>query len=255
MKNQLLFFLILLSSHVISCFAKASEPQKYSIVTSEWEHYTEKNGTGLYFELIDKTFGMDQMSYKLIPWKRAQIEFKKKKADLLIGESPNNKACLYPEWPIDADFFSTFYLKSKIKDPPQPNDYNTKYKVIWVRGYNIHESAPEITRFEEVDDMKQGIQMILKNRADVFIDYDEDLKDYIKSRKLNPEEHLVNPSHISGEYIYVCFKKDLTGKKLIQQFDQKMNELFKSGELKKIYLKYNREKNYQKVIQKKRAAL
>jgi len=97
--------------------------------------------------------------------------------------------------------------------------------------------------------------MILKNRADIFIDYDEDLKDYIKSKKLNPEEHLVNPSHISGDYIYTCFKKDSEGKKLAQQFDQKMNELFKSGDLKKIYLKYNREKNYQKIIQKKRVAL
>ncbi len=231
--------------------ALSTEIHKLTLLTSPWEKYTEKDGTGLYFELIDKTLGMEKFNTKLIPWKRAQTEFKKNKGDLLVGESTLNKDCHFPKWAIDADFFSLFYLKSTIKDKPLAHDLHNKFKIVWVRGYGLHESAPEISKYEEVDDMKQGIDMVLKRRADILIDYDEDLKDYIKSRKLNPTEHNVEPSSISGDYIYVCFKKNKEGESLAEQFDQKMNQMYKSGELKKIYLKYDREKNYQKVISKK----
>ncbi len=245
-KILLLSLNLLLSTTVLS-----AENQKLILLTSHWEKYTEKDGTGLYFELIDKTLGMDKFNPKLIPWKRAQNEFKKNKGDILLGESTINKDCHFPKWSIDADFFSYFYLKSNIKNKPVADDLKNKFRVIWVRGYGLHESAPEISKYEEVDDMKQGIDMVLKHRTDILIDYDEDLKDYIKSRKLNPREHIVEPSSISGDYIYVCFKKNKQGESLAEQFDQKMNQLYNSGELKKIYLKYDREKNYDTVIQKK----
>lgn len=229
----------------------SAETHKMTLLTAHWEKYTEKDGTGLYFELIDKTIGMDKFNTKLIPWKRAQNEFKKNKGDILVGESTLNKDCHFPKWAIDADFFSLFYLKSHINQKPLVQDLNNKFKIVWVRGYGLHESAPAISKYEEVDDMKQGIDMVLKQRADILIDYHEDLKDYIKSRKLDPLEHVVEPSSISGDYIFVCFKKNQQGESLAEQFDQKMNQLYKSGELKKIYLKYDREKNYDKVIQKK----
>ncbi len=242
----LISFILLPSTPLLS-----AESQKLNLLTAPWEKYTEKDGTGLYFELIDKTLGMENFNFKLMPWKRAQNEFKKNNGDILLGESTTNKNCRFPQWAIDADFFSFFYLKSRVSEIPIAQDLKSKYKMIWVRGYGLHESAPEISKFEEVDDMKQGIDMILKKRADILIDYDEDLKDYIKSRKLDPNEHVVVPSSISGDYIYVCFKKNPKGESLAEKFDQKMNQLYKSGELKKIYLKYEREKNYNKVILKK----
>lgn len=230
---------------------QAADAPKLTLLTSHWEKYTEKDGTGLYFEVIDRTLGIAKFDIKLIPWKRAQNEFKKNKGDVLVGESNTNKDCHFPKWAIDADFFSFFYLKSNVKAKPTEHDLQKKFKIVWVRGYGLHEFAPEISKYEEVDDMKQGFEMVLKNRADVLLDYHEDLKDYIKSRKLDPQEHIVEPSRYSGSFINICFKKNQQGETLAHLFDQKMNQLYKSGELKKIYLKYDREKNYEKVISKK----
>jgi polar amino acid transport system substrate-binding protein len=248
---QLKFFIaifIVLSG--LSAFS--AEKAKLSVLSASWEKYTNKDGSGLYFDILDSTIGKDAYSFKLVPWKRAQEEFERGKADLLLGEAADMKYCLYPKWPIDADFFSAYYLKSKVSELPSLSEM-AKFRLVWVRGYDIHKFAPELKSYSEVDDLQQGMTMVKMGRADILIDYDQDMKDYLKKNSLDAKEHQVVSTPISGGSIYLCVNPKLAGsREFVKSFDEKMDENFKSGALEKIFKKWERLKNFKTLIERKK---
>jgi polar amino acid transport system substrate-binding protein len=218
-----------------------------SIITSQWEKYTNPDGTGIYFEILNEVYGKGGYEFKLAPWKRAQEEFKQGKFGALLGEAGGIDYCNYPKWPIDADFYSAFYKKSKIPSYPGLSKL-PNFRVVWVRGYDIGSYAPGLKPFAEVDNLEQGMKMIAGGRADILIDYDQDMRDLRHQLSLADSEFEISPSDISGGYIYLCFKKDSAVDKGIQQFDEKMSSMEKSGKLKAIFLGQGRGKNYDKIV-------
>jgi ABC-type amino acid transport substrate-binding protein len=237
-------FLIFIGTCLVSLLVSAGE-KKWSVITAPWDRYTNKDGTGLYFDILNSTIGKESYNYKVVPWKRAQDQFQKGRADILMGESGDLKYCQYPKWAIDADFFSAFYLKSKISNLTADL---SPFKLLWVRGYELQNFDPKLKAFEEVDDYTQGIKKVMAGRADILLDYDQDLKEYIKIQKLDEKEFMVTPTNISGGKIWLCFGAGEKYNHLAKEFDSKMNQLHKSGDLKKLFLKYNRIKNFEKVL-------
>jgi len=248
------FFICILCNIIFvvdfSIFQREAEAKQFSIkiLTAPWDKYTAADGSGLYFDILNEVYGREHFTFQLVPWKRAQVSFAGGEGDMLLGESGGVENCQYPKWPLDADFFSAFHLKSKIPQIPGSKDFNN-YKVIWVRGYNIQNFVPGLKAMTEVDDLEQGIKMILGGRADILIDYDEDLKDYRTQKKLSVLENLISPTDISGGFIYSCFRKDKKNEPLVVQFDQQMNHLQKSGKMKALFQKYDRIKNYNKILE------
>ncbi len=219
----------------------------FSINTTFWDKYTNADGTGLYFDILTSVYGKDKYTYTLEPWKRAQSSFVAGKGDSLLGEGPEMEYCHYSKWPVDADFYSAFYLKSKISSLPSSTKFNP-YKVIWVRGYAIDTIVKGLKPFAEVDNIEQGIKMIIAGRADILIDYEADMKDYLTGKKLVSAENIVSSTDISGGFIYLCFRKGDAMNSNVKLFDDKMETLFKTGALAKIFAKYNRTKNYTQMI-------
>jgi ABC-type amino acid transport substrate-binding protein len=225
-----------------------ADTKPFSIISTPWDKFTSVDGTGLYFDILNSIYGREKYTFNLVPWKRAQSSFKTGKGDALLGESGGFEYCHYPKWPIDADFFSAFHLKSKVSSWPGVNNLSS-YKVIWVRGYEIASLVPGLKPFAEVDDNEQGIKMIIGGRADILIDYDQDLKDLRLAKKLNADENLVSATEISGGYLYICFRKGEAMDSQVKQFDEKMTSIQKSGLLSQLFSKYNRSKNYNKLLE------
>ncbi len=245
--NLTVQFILFILIFQFTILIQADNEEKINIITSEWNNYTNKDGSGLYFDILNLTLGKDKINYVFSPWKRAQIDFSSKKFQGILGESGGVDYCLYPKWPIDADFFSALHLKSKIQSWPGINNLKN-YKIIWVRGYNLNLFEPKLKPYAEVDNVEQGIKMIIGGRADILIDYDQDLKDYLHKNSLSNTENLITPTEISGGYIYFCMQKDSKYKDILDKFDINMEMLKKSGELRNLFKKYNRIKNYDKII-------
>lgn len=235
----------------VICSGHSMAFDKVTVLTASWANYTNSDGSGLYFDILNLVLRKDQYDFKLVPWKRAQESFSSgRSGDLLLGEAGGMDYCRYPKWALDADFFSAFYLNGNLPSMASQAEL-AKHKLVWVRGYEIGKFAPSLKAYQEVDNMEQGVKMVKGGRADVLIDYDQDLKDYIKATKLDPKEHLVSSTDISGGLIYLCFKKDKKYDGLMKAFDQKMEKAFLNGSLKKIFEKHNRLKNYEKVIRER----
>lgn len=244
-KYSLLLFCLSLLARTGRADTKVPSPS-IVVLTSQWEGYTNPDRTGLYFDVLNEVYGKDSYTFNYYPWKRAQTNFAQDQGDLLLGEASDKEYCLYPERPLDADFFSAFHLSGK--NPKWPGVAATKGRRLgWVRGYDINVFSPGVVATNEVESLEQGAKMVLAGRLDFFIDYDQDLKDYLAKNKLETLGALVSPTDIAGDYIYLCFHKSERGQQLRDRYNQKIKALSKSGALKKIFIKYNRIKNFDKI--------
>jgi polar amino acid transport system substrate-binding protein len=241
--------------HRIACivvclgYSFAGVADQLKIVSAPWEGYTEKDGSGLYFELVKKALGLKDLKFELMPWKRAQAQFERGKFDLLLGESEAIKYCDYPKWAIDADFYSFFAAKDKLAVWPPREDFS-KYRFLWVRGYNLDQFDPRLKATSEVNDVEEGMKMIAAGRADALIDYDEDMREKQVKLKISADKFHVVKTNLSGGLIYACFSKSPHAKAQLEAFDKGMESMYKSGEMKTIFTKHNRVKNYETILAK-----
>lgn len=240
----LLYTLFFLASPT---WAKPAPAQKsIMVLTSSWEGYTNTDKTGLYFDILNEVYGESAYQFTLYPWKRAQSSFSKGQGDILLIEGFDKDYCLYPEGPLDADFFSAVHIQKK--NPQWPGRAAAgSLRLGWVNGYDLNTYAPELKVTTEVNDIDQGIKMVLAGRLDFFIDYDQDLKDYINKNNLASKGALVSATDVAGDYLYLCFHKTESGKALRDVYQKRIKALQQTGALKAIFKKYNRLKNYDKI--------
>lgn len=244
---QLKFYIILFLLSTVSINAFSQE-KKHHVLTAQWPKYTNPNGTGFYFEFLDLIYGNKSYTYKLTPWKRAQIDFKNGKADILLGEGELNESCHRPKYPMDIDIFAMFYSNEKFKDKPILQNLN-KTKVIWVRGYDIAKYSG-LTPYEEVDDLDVGIKKIISGQADVLIDYEGDIQSQLKALKINKKTFVVASAEFKGGTINVCFKKNENSIKQVQFYENKIEEIRKNGSLEKLYKKFGLSERYKIIYNK-----
>lgn len=212
-----------------------ADAKKLKFVSESWEGYTNKDQTGMYFDILNAVYGANSYGMTLIPWKRAQKEFAAGKFDALVGED-STRDVSYPRWPIDVNAFGAIFDAKKM---PQWNRAALKdLKVIWVRGYDVSKFAPDIKPFSEVQDMAQGVKMVLGGRADVLIDFQEDIEKYTQKNKIKLVNHKVEKTDVPGGFTFVCFRKGPEGAAHAKNFDMAMDKLMNEGKLKALYEKY-----------------
>jgi len=83
MKNLLkiatVFALVCLS------MGQAQAAEKILVVTEYYEKYTEKDGTGYYYEIISHIFKDYDVTFKIYPFARSVAMVKSGKADIVLG--------------------------------------------------------------------------------------------------------------------------------------------------------------------------
>ncbi len=236
-----LFFL-----RAVAVAAEAKTVTKVRFVTEYWEGFTNRDGTGLYLEVVKGA--IPEMDFSIMPWKRAQTEFEGGKFDGIIG-ADDSLNCTYPKWPIDSNKLAAFYRRESIPKYTNVSALSGK-KVVWVRGYGFDKYA-QIKPAFEVDTMQAGINMVLSGRADLLIDYLPDIRKFLESQQYAKDKFASDYVEFSAGGLFVCFKgsraKDLAGR-----FDAHMDKLQQTGELKKIYTRYTSENDYIEMLKHKK---
>lgn len=216
---------------VTSLFAK----EVLTFASDEWVNQTQSDGKGTYYDLIRAIYG-DQYNIKFIrsPWSRVSAQFRKGEYDGLIGEVKFDKEMIHPIDPIDQTELTAFYLK-KFKFI---NIESLKAaRLMWVRSYYFDSMIPFKVDFVEVGSPDEGFDLLLKDRADVFIDYESDFEYNCKKGRLD-----CSPIKFSGagfsEKAFVAFHNTEKGKKLVEIYNKKMISLKANKEIFKIFKKY-----------------
>ncbi|MGH8382355.1 substrate-binding periplasmic protein [Pseudomonas sp.] len=223
---------------LVACGVRASEtievPKQVRLASERWEDYTNADGTGIAWDILRKVFepaGV-RVAVLSVPYSRAIGLVKRGEADAWVGsyheESSDN---IYPRWNFDTDHIYALSLTSK----PVPTPENlSQFKLSWVRGYDYQHYLPNVGEYREVQRREGILKMLERGRVDFYIDAQTEV-DYVLDQAKESERDKFRTTHIAELPLYLAFGKTEKGRALKALFDQRMDKLVASGELRAIF--------------------
>lgn len=229
-------------SYSVPCSAEA-EVETINIVSEAWDKYANPDGSGLFLEItraIYESAGI-QVSIEFLPYKRALHRLKAKSADAMYGtysaEKEGKDYLITPVNPIDKERTVAIYRLSDTDAWQGPGSLQNG-SLAWVRGYDYHENLPFLPKdFFEVADSEQGLAMLAAGRFDYFLDHAGELSDTIKRTGFDTRPYGVRT--VLEENVYMAFSDTKRGERLASLYDAGFRKLKLSGELKRIFRRYD----------------
>ncbi|MBF0288153.1 MAG: transporter substrate-binding domain-containing protein [SAR324 cluster bacterium] len=233
MKRLLVFGLFFLYSLPLL----AGEIKTIHVVSEEWEEATNKDGTGLYWDIFRAIYTPHsiKLTTQIVPYARSVTMVQQKKADVFVAAYKDEvNGVLYSKWHFDVDNVSALFIKGKIKEWKGPETLRGK-RVGWIHKYKYDQYLSVKVEKREVKHRVQALSMLQKGRLDFFIDAVVDLEDELKNSKIADQFEM---KAVMSLNLYMCFAQTKQGELLRDLFDQGMDKLLKSGELKALYDKW-----------------
>ncbi|WDP88722.1 MAG: transporter substrate-binding domain-containing protein [Desulfobacter sp.] len=215
-----------------------------SFATEEWKDATERDGTGLYWDILRAVY--ESEGYGIQPIIRSYIGsvnlLKNHSVDAMIGAYVDEiENGVYPKNHFAVDIVQALYKKTSNVKWSGSQSIRGK-KVAWIEGYSFEQYLPASvivsTLIRRVDTRELGIHLLNTSKLDFFLDAEGDLKDFFR----DTPEYRMNDfamKTILELKLYVVFINSKRGENLARLFDRNFSRLLKSGTIKKLYEKYS----------------
>ena len=207
-------------------------PGKVMLASEAWDDYTNADGSGLAWDVLREVFepaGI-QLQTRTVPYTRSVGLAQRGEVDGWVGSYRDEATgVLYPHWNFDSDHIYALGLAST----PTPTLATLgDYRLAWVRGYKYEEYLPNVHRFNQIERRDGILPMLQHGRADFYIDALSEAK-YVLSQSEEPSKFQL--THIAELPLYIGFADTERGRALMAVYDQRVEALVKSGELKAIF--------------------
>jgi len=109
------------------------------VVSESWKNYTNKDGSGLYFDIVRLVY--EPMGIKVktkeYPYNRGSQMVEKKQADMWLASYIDEEDyAIYPKYHFDKDIITAMFKKNKFKNFKGIESLRDK-NVGWIRGYSF----------------------------------------------------------------------------------------------------------------------
>jgi polar amino acid transport system substrate-binding protein len=226
-------------------FAQAGErlsdpalPNEIHLVSERWPSFTEEDGSGVAWEVLRLVF--EPMGVKVrmqtVPYSRSVGLVRRGEADAWVGSYAGEVDDIhYPRWHFDRDYVSALGLA----DTPEPSvDSLPNSRLLWIRGYRYEHYLPGIEGFQEVQRRDNVLPMLAAGRVDYFIDARVDIDMLLAKAQRQARYKITNLVRLP---LYLGFAETPEALALADLYDQRMESLVGSGQLRPIYEKWNWE--------------
>lgn len=248
MKIKRNFNLLLLTLFVFCSFFAKSEQKAATIdviwVTDTWQNYTNKDGTGLYHELINTIFQNSpyNIHVEYLPWKRALREIDLKKANI-SGALPNNGQYLFADIPILTQAISILLPKTESDLTLQQI---SNLVGVWPEIYAKEILRPAISNYINgvtASYRKDAINLLQNKKVDYYIDIRSMLEVQLASLP-KTEQQQYHIQDLTSLKLFLFFSDDEKGRALKRYYDTKTQALLEHNILQNIYKKYHLKFTY-----------
>jgi len=220
-----------------------AESNKITFSTEAWKDATNKDGTGLYWDIFRAVYEPEgyTVETKIRTYERAVNLVKKNKVDVMVGSYIGEiENVIYPQNYFAVDIVQAVYLKSTKNDWRGLESIDGKIAG-WIKGYSYDDYLPEgvlgNTAINRLHNRRTAFALLGKKQLDYFIDAKADISDFLNTNAgYNAEDFVRNT--ILELKLYVVFTDNERGKKLAGIFDERFSALLAQGEIKKLYEKY-----------------
>ncbi len=237
---------MLLFGAVAIALANPSTPaDTIKIITPEWDGQTNRDGTGLFFDIVRAVYNPARVKveFRFAPFKRCQATVSAAKADAMLcvwKTHASELKQLTPRYPIFVERTAVIFKNASMFSWQGLHTMDYK-RAAWLRGYNYHRdkemASVQLAQWYEVDSHEEAWQQLNMDRFDFYIDALIDLNAYIKSNKV--DMHLYQKEVLWSNESFMAFSDTKRSRALIEIFDREIQKLVKSGELARIYEKWD----------------
>jgi polar amino acid transport system substrate-binding protein len=241
---------VLLSIVLLSVMASpawAQSIKSVKLATEEWEDNTNADGTGSFFEIIKAAFAMSdiKMEFVIVPYERSVEMTRSAEVDAWVASYDEEEDfALFPEWHFDADIVTAVYKKSRFPDFDGIENLSGK-TVSWIRGYAYDEYIEEDMQIYRLDKRQSAMEMLVRDRIDIYLDAQAEIEvmtedpEFNRKIKFNPESFEFR--EILRLKLFLAFSDTPRSRELIKIWDTNFPKLLESGEVRRIYDKYEVE--------------
>ncbi|MFK3973862.1 ABC transporter substrate-binding protein [Pseudomonas sp. NPDC087358] len=216
--------------------ALSDKPTDIVLVSEHWNAYTEADGSGLGWDLMREVFqpaGI-KVQARTEPYTRAVGLVQRGEADAWVGAYENEvQGTLYPKWHYDND---EIYALGLASNPAPTLKTLGSYHLAWVRGYEFQRYLPNVAHFNEVARRDHILSMLDHARADLYIDAKPEV-DFILGQGKEPQRF--RTTYLMAIPLFLSFADNPRGRVLRDVFDQRMEQLVRSGKLRPIFARWH----------------
>ncbi len=131
----------LVTSLGLSSAVTAEQVSEIKVVSEAWNNSTNKDGTGLYWDIIRQVYEPAGVAVTLetTGYARSVALVKKHKKDAWVGSYiDEEEGVIYPKAYFDADVVAALFVPKNSSTWKGENSLSGK-KVGWIKGYELHE--------------------------------------------------------------------------------------------------------------------
>lgn len=219
---------------------KRSQIKNINIVAPVWEDYTNADGTGLYWDILQSIYANQNIKLKpsSVSWNRAlKMVTKYQIYNAIVGEYlDSEEPLIFPKYPIDVEYLSVLSKNGELAFVDIKS--LTGKRVGWLKDYDlIKESEIDFT-LREYRTVQQGLELLNAGKLDYIIEEWDEIANTLSSNNLSLENYQMKEMP-EGTDVYVAFADNAVSKVLIEIYNEEIEAMVKSGSMQAIYKKWD----------------
>ena len=216
-----------------------SHPSEIIMASEEWTNATNRDGTGLYWDIFRAVYEPVGIKTKFViqSYDGSVKLVKKHRVDAAVGIYPERaRGALFSQYPFVKDYVLALFKKNKLSQWNGPDSLQGK-KVAWIKGYAYDEylDIPVIKKeFHFRDDILRRLE---NEQVDYFLDSRNDMESVLNKGIVEVSQYTVETVLELDRYL--VFADNRKGRKLKKIFDYRFPYLVESGEIERLFAKWN----------------
>ncbi|WP_082450442.1 MULTISPECIES: transporter substrate-binding domain-containing protein [unclassified Pseudomonas] len=215
----------------------AGVPGEIQVASEVWVNYTQADGRGLAWDLLRAIYEPEGVRLKLRsePYVRSVGLVQRAEADAWVGSYRNEiDNIIYPHWPYDVDPIGALGLNTSPRPTLAALD---SYRLAWMRGYAFDRYLDHLKQRNELQRRSSALPMLDGHRIDYFIDARPELEEMIEAKGVDASVYHI--TDVGSIPLYLGFANNDRGRALAKLYDSRMQALYRSGELERIFARWH----------------
>ena len=239
MKKFIFFTSFLLFCPICFPALAGNIPGEIIFASEQRSNATNRDGTGLYWDIFRAVYGSMGIKTKIIiqSYNGSVSLVKQQKADAALGIYPDTvRGAVFSRYPFVKDYLLVLYKKDKFSQWDGQQTLKNR-KVAWLKGY-AYDGYLEVPVIKKEFYTREAILRRLdSDQIDFFMDTRNDVESVLNKGIIDVTRYKVET--VLELERYLVFANNNKGKKLKKIFDFRFSYLVKTGEIERLYDKWN----------------
>jgi len=233
-----IFLLFVLCSSQTPVWAQ-SNPNEIIMASEEWTNATNKDGTGLYWDIFRAVYEPVGIKTKFViqSYDGSVKLVKKNQVDAAVGIYPERiRGALFSQYPFVKDYVLALFKKNKLSQWNGPESLKDQ-KVAWIKGYSYDQYLDIPVVKKEFYYRDNILRRLDHDQVDFFLDTRNDMESVLNKGIVEVSQYTVETVLELDRYL--VFANNRKGKQLKKIFDNRFPNLVESGEIDRLFAKWN----------------